>query len=92
MTLSDQDIERIAEALLKKLIEHKDTFQGEVTNEYILQDEMGNSKHVTEKEYYMFELENLMRLERMYAEAEEYEKANIIKNKILKIKLKLSKL
>jgi len=33
-----------------------------------------------------------MHLEEMYVHEEQYEKANIIKNKILRLKLKLSKL
>lgn len=92
MKLSNEDVDRIAQAIFNKLISHQEKLQSELKDEYIIQDEFGNSHNVTEEEFYLQELENLMHLEEMYVHEEQYEKANIIKNKILRLKLKLSKL
>ena len=46
---------------------------------------------VSEQEFFEYELDRLIDLERKYVEEEEFEKANIIKNKIRKVKLKIKK-
>jgi len=91
MILPDGEIERIAQLLFEKIIEKQNEYEAK-NHQYVVYDEFGNSTTVSEHEFYRYELERLYELEKKYVEKEEYEKADIIKNKILKIKLKLSKL
>ena len=91
MALTEGEIERIAQLLFEKFLQHQKTVE-KTENQYMVYDEFGNSSIVSEAEFYYYELERLYDLENKYVESEDYEKADIIKNKILKIKLKLSKL
>jgi len=91
MALTEGEIERIAQLLFEKFLQHQKTVE-KPENQYMVYDEFGNSSIVSEAEFYYYELERLYDLENKYVESEDYEKADIIKNKILKIKLKLSKL
>jgi len=91
MALTEGEIERIAQLLFEKFLQHQKTVE-KTGNQYMVYDEFGNSSIVSEAEFYYYELERLYDLENKYVESEDYEKADIIKNKILKIKLKLSKL
>lgn len=91
MSLSEEELDIIAKKLFERLIEHQNEFEKE-NHQYVIYDEFGNSQTVSESEFYHYELERLYELESKYVNNEEYEKADMIKNKILRIKLKLSKL
>jgi hypothetical protein len=92
MSLTDGDIERIAQLLFEKLVEKQSQETDESTHQYIVYDEFGNSSSVSESEFFHYELERLYELENKYVGEEQYEKADIIKNKIRQIKLKLKRL
>lgn len=95
MPLTDGEIERIAQLLFEKLMGLDQNFkstENESQNIYAIYDDFGDQKIVDEKTFLNFEIERLKILEDRYVEKEEYEKADIIKNKILKIKLKIHKL
>jgi hypothetical protein len=91
MNLTDEELQKIADSLFEKLIKHQDKYEEE-TKHYMIYDNFGNSKTVSEKDFYINEVERLIELEKDYAENEEYEKAKIISNKIKNIKIKLNKL
>jgi len=91
MTLTDGDIERIAQLIFEKLLEKQKNFEEETEQVYHIYDELGKVEIVSEQEFYEYELDRLIDLERKYVEDEEFEKANIIKNKIRKVKLKIKK-
>ena len=91
MTLKQHEIEKIADILFQKLIKNQESHE-KLHNQFIVNDEFGNSRNVSELEYYSFELHKLEKLENKYAEREEYEKAAVIKNKIRHIKDKIKKL
>ena len=91
MALSEQEIEQIAESLFKKLIKHQESFEN-VTQTFVISDEFGNNTQVSEIEYYGYELHKLENLLNTYVENEDYEKAEIIKNKIRILRLKINKL
>lgn len=95
MPLTDGEIERIAQLLFEKLMgldQNLKSTENESQNIYAIYDDFGDQKIVDEKTFLNFEIERLKILEDRYVEKEEYEKADIIKNKILKIKLKIHKL
>lgn len=93
MTLNNDDIERIAELIFKKLLAHQKDYEEESIEQiYQVHDEFGNISTVNEKIFLEYELDRLSYLEDKYANEEEFEKASIIKNKINKIKLKIKKL
>lgn len=91
MALTDYEIERLAQLIFEKIVHKQNEFEKN-NNSYIIHDEFGNATSVTEQEFFVFELERLTELEKKYVQEEQYEKADFIKNKILRIKLKLSKL
>jgi hypothetical protein len=91
MTLTDGEIERIAQLIFEKLLEKQKNFEEETEQVYHIYDELGKVEIVSEQEFYEYELDRLIDLERKYVEDEEFEKANIIKNKIRKVKLKIKK-
>jgi C4-type Zn-finger protein len=91
MSLTEDDINKIAEALFEKLMKQQESYEKE-NNTYIISDEFGNSKHVDELEYLHIELMKLEELLDTYVKEEEYEKANMIKNKIRMIRTKIQKL
>lgn len=78
--------------IAKKLLEESEKQEANIKQEYVVHDNFGNTRSVSEKQYLMIELERLNHLEKMYAEKEEYEKANIIKNKIIRVKLRINNL
>jgi len=93
MTLSNSDIERIAQLIFEKLLNNQSKLNQEEPKEiYQVYDDLGNVSTVEEEIFLNYELERLDDLELKYVENEEFEKANIIKNKINKIKLKIKKL
>jgi CRISPR/Cas system type I-B associated protein Csh2 (Cas7 group RAMP superfamily) len=90
MTLSNSDIERIAQLIFEKLLNNQSKLNQEEPKEiYQVYDDLGNVSTVEEEIFLNYELERLDDLELKYVENEEFEKANIIKNKINKIKLKI---
>lgn len=91
MALSEQEIEQIAESLFKKLVKHQESFEN-TTQTFVISDEFGNNTQVSEIEYYGYELHKLENLLNTYVENEDYEKAEIIKNKIRILRLKINKL
>jgi|DEB0MinimDraft_12_1074336.scaffolds.fasta_scaffold109888_1 protein-arginine kinase activator protein McsA len=94
MTLTDGDIERIAQLIFEKLLDKQKKFEEEeeeIEQIYHIHDELGQIAVVSEQEFFEYELDRLIDLERKYVEEEEFEKANIIKNKIRKVKLKIKK-
>ena len=83
MALTEQEIEKIAELL----------FQFEKnTRTFMVSDEFGNNTQVSEIEYYGYELHKLEKLLEEYVYNEEYEKADVIKNKIRLLRIKIKKL
>ena len=94
MILTDGDIERIAQLIFEKLLDKQKKFEEEEEETeqiYHIHDELGQIAVVSEQEFFEYELDRLIDLERKYVEEEEFEKANIIKNKIRKVKLKIKK-
>jgi hypothetical protein len=89
MALTDGEIERIAQLIFEKLVDKQSQEGNESTHQYVIYDEFGNSSSVSESEFFHYELERLYELENRYVGEEQYEKADIIKNKIRQIKLKL---
>tara|TARA_B100000287_G_C20180217_1_gene601897 strand:- start:74 stop:394 length:321 start_codon:yes stop_codon:yes gene_type:complete len=82
----------LADMIAKKIISEGEKHEAQIKQEFIVHDNFGNTKSVSEKEYLMIELERLNHLEKMYVSKEEYEKANIIKNKIVRVKLRINNL
>ena len=91
MALSEQEIEKIAELLFTKLVKHQESFEKR-TQTFMVSDEFGNNTQVSEIEYYGWELHKLEKLLETYVDNEDYEKAEIIKNKIRIIRNKINKL
>jgi len=91
MNLSEEDIQKIADSLFKKLMEQQEKFDQE-NNIFIVSDEFGNSKNVEEVEYLHFELMKLESLLDQYIKEEMYEKANVLSNKIRILRSKIEKL
>jgi len=89
MALTDGEIERIAQLIFEKLVDKQSQESDETAHQYVIYDEFGNSSSVSESEFFHYELERLYELENRYVGEEQYEKADIIKNKIRQIKLKL---
>lgn len=91
--MTNEEIEKIAELLFKKMIDLQyefDSKQKEVS--YHVYDEFGNSSKIDELSFFHYELDRLKDLENKYIEEEKYEKAAIIKNKLDKILIKINKL
>ena len=91
MNLSNEDINKIADALFDRLMEQQNKFDQE-NDTYIVSDEFGNSKTVKESEYLHFELIKLEELLNIYVKEEKYEKAQVLKNKIRIIRGKIQRL
>ena len=91
MALTEQEIEKIAELLFQKLIKYQEKFEKN-TRTFMVSDEFGNNTQVSEIEYYGYELHKLEKLLDEYVHNEEYEKADVIKNKIRLLRIKIKKL
>ena len=63
MSLKDDEIERIAQLIFEKIVHKENEFQKN-NNSYIIHDEFGNATSVTEEEFFVFELERLIELEK----------------------------
>lgn len=88
MALTENEIEKIAKSIFDKLVEYQEKFEKQ-NNEFIVSDEFGNSSIVSEKEYLQFEISKLRDIEKQHVQNERFEKAEEIKNKIIKLKQKL---
>ena len=88
MTLNNDDIEAIAEAIFQKLVKFQEKFEEE-NRSYIVSDEFGNQSNVSEEEYYQYELDKLRKIESEYVEAEKFEKAAKVQKQINTIYSKL---
>jgi hypothetical protein len=91
MALTEQEIEQIAELLFQKLVKQQEDYEKE-TQTFMVADEFGNRTEVSEIEYYSWELHKLENLLSEYVNREDYEKAQMIKNKIRRLRIKINKL
>lgn len=90
---SEDDIKRISRLIFESLVEHYDKLAEDENNkDYVLDHEDIIRNAVTEEDLLYLQLERLYSLEHKYVDKEEYLKANIILNKINKIKEKLKSL
>lgn len=87
------EIDMIADAVIKKLMEYrKQLEQEEPTPTYIIYDEFGNQKTVSEKEFLEYEIEGLTYMMEDYLKEENYKEAANLKAKIKVLHEKLSEL
>lgn len=89
--MTDEEIKKLADVIFKKLVAHWKKMETTM-NQFIVSDEFGNQKSVTEIEYLSFELEKLQLLEQKYVDNEAFEQALIIQNKIKRLLNKIKKL
>jgi hypothetical protein len=93
MMLSEDEINKISNMIFKKLVEHYDDLAEQENNKtYVLSTEEIIRNAVSEEDLLYLQLDRLYQLEKKYIDHEEYLKANIVLNKINKIKEKLKKL
>jgi len=91
--LSDDEIYRISNMIFKKLVEHYDNLAEEENNKtYTVDHEDLIRRAVSEEDLLYLQLDRLYQLEKRYIDHEEYLKANIVLNKINRIKEKLKNL
>ena len=91
--LSEDEINKISNMIFKKLVEHYDNLAEQENNKtYVLSAEEIIQNAVSEEDLLYLQLDRLYRLEKKYIDHEEYLKANIVLNKINRIKEKLKKL
>lgn len=87
------EIDMIADAVIKKLMEYrKQLEQEEPTPTYIIYDEFGNQKTVSEKEFLEYEIEGLTYMMEDYLKEENYKEAANLKAKIKVLHDKLSEI
>tara|TARA_R100000951_G_scaffold19614_1_gene16463 strand:- start:280 stop:564 length:285 start_codon:yes stop_codon:yes gene_type:complete len=87
--MTKKDAEKIAEIVMQKLAALMNTDVGNLNG--ILEDVITNGDfHITDEEMYLGELARLETLRILYQENEEFEKCNILKNKIDIIKDRLN--
>ena len=71
MILTDGDIERIAQLIFEKLLDKQKKFEEEEEDTeqiYHIHDELGQIAVVSEQEFFEYELDRLIDLERKYVE------------------------
>lgn len=91
--LSEDEIYKISNMIFKKLVEHYDNLAEEENNKtYVVNPEDFVRNAVSEEDLLYLQLDRLYQLEKRYIDHEEYLKANIVLNKINRIKEKLKKL
>jgi uncharacterized protein YqgQ len=91
--LSDNEIYRISNIIFEKLVEHYDNLAEEENNKtYTVNPEDFVRHAVSEEDLLYLQLDRLYQLEKRYIDHEEYLKANIVLNKINRIKEKLKNL
>lgn len=87
--MTKKDAEKIAEIVMQKLAALMNTDVGNLNG--ILEDVITNGDfNITDEEMYLGELARLETLRMLYQENEEFEKCNILKNKIDIIKDRLN--
>tara|TARA_R110002020_G_scaffold312012_1_gene527462 strand:+ start:1204 stop:1485 length:282 start_codon:yes stop_codon:yes gene_type:complete len=93
--MNEEDINKIADRVANIVIDYLENKQEEWNNEFITQvenskhDVFGNMRFATEQEILINELEKLEKLLANYLDAENYEKAAIINEKIKNLRKKL---
>ena len=93
--MNEEDINKIADRVANIVIDYLESKQEEWNSEFITQvenskhDIFGNMRFATEQEILTNELEKLEKLLANYLDAENYEKAAIINEKIKNIRKKL---
>ena len=93
--MNEEDINKIADRAANIIIDYLESKQEEWNNEFISQvensksDIFGNMRFATEQEILTNELEKLEKLLANYLDAENYEKAAIINEKIKNLRKKL---
>ena len=88
--MTKKDAEKIAEIVMQKLAALMNTDVGNLNG--VLEDVITNGDfHITDEEMYLGELARLETLRMLYQEKEEFEKCNILKNKIDIIKDRLKR-
>ncbi|OUV25964.1 MAG: hypothetical protein CBC57_03640 [Euryarchaeota archaeon TMED97] len=91
--LSEDEIYKISNMIFKKLVEHYDNLAEEENNKtYVVNPEDFVRQAVSEEDLLYLQLDRLYQLEKRYIDHEEYLKANIVLNKINRIKEKLKNL
>jgi len=90
---SEDEIQKISKLIFENLVKHYDRLAEEENDkDYVLDHEDIIKNALTEEDLLYLQLERLYTLEYKYVDKEEYLKANIILNKINKIKEKLKSL
>tara|TARA_R100001510_G_C7521204_1_gene116632 strand:+ start:336 stop:617 length:282 start_codon:yes stop_codon:yes gene_type:complete len=93
--MNEEDINKIADRVANIVIDYLESKQEEWNSEFITQvenskyDIFGNMRFATEQEILTNELEKLEKLLANYLDAENYEKAAIINEKIKNLRKKL---
>ena len=93
--MNEEDINKIADRIANIVIDYLESKQEEWNSEFITQvenskyDIFGNMRFATEQEILTNELEKLEKLLANYLDAENYEKAAIINEKIKNLRKKL---
>ena len=91
--LSEDEIYKISNMIFKKLVEHYDNLAEEENNKtHVVNPEDFVRHAVSEEDLLYLQLDRLYQLEKRYIDHEEYLKANIVLNKINRIKEKLKNL
>ncbi len=91
--LSEDEINKISNMIFEKLVEHYDNLAEEENNKtYTVNSEDLIRRAVSEEDLLYLQLDRLYQLEKRYIDHEEYLKANIVLNKINRIKEKLKNL
>ena len=91
--LSEDEINKISNMIFEKLVEHYDNLAEEKNNKtYTVNSEDLIRRAVSEEDLLYLQLDRLYQLEKRYIDHEEYLKANIVLNKINRIKEKLKNL
>ena len=87
------EINMIADAVVEKLMKLRDKLaQEESKPVYLIYDEFGNQKAVTEKEFLEYEIEGLTYMMDEYVKEEKYKDASNLKEKIKILHDKLSEI
>lgn len=87
------EIDMIAEAVVKRLMKLRDEIEQEEPKPvYLIYDEFGNQKAVSEKEFLEYEIEGLTYMMDEYVKEEKYKDAANLKEKIKTLHEKLSEI
>lgn len=87
------EIDMIANAVMQKLLDFRDKLEKEEPKPvYLIYDEFGNQKAVSEKEFLEYEIEGLTYMMEDYLKEENYKEAANLKAKIKVLHEKLSEL